>query len=477
MTVLKNELVNDPNANNGSVNAMPDANLNNKNKTQKVFIETYGCQMNLADSETMGGILAKEGYSSAESMEDADIILINTCAVREKAEERVFGRLTHLQPLKKKNPDLILGITGCMAEHLRETIAERAPNVDLIIGPDAYRRLPDLIGDKSGGQNMDALIDVKLDKAETYEGIPVKRKPGITSHISVQRGCDKFCTFCIVPFTRGRERGVDPKEVIKQAHQSVALGFKEVMLLGQTVNSYKHTDDDGTLTDFSDLLVDLCEIDGLERIRFTSPYPTDFNAKLISTMASQKKICKYLHLPAQSGSNRMLGEMRRQYTRDEFDKLVYDIREAMPDIAMSTDIIVGYPGETEEDFQMTVELLKKTRFDFGFLFKYSERSQTFAARNVEDDIPEAVKKDRLKRIIDVQEKICGEVFPAMIGSTVEVLVDRDSKRNKDQWVGKTDGFKACVFDKKDNGVGPGSLVKVLVKSATSHTLIGEQVFQ
>ncbi len=475
MTVSKKELGNDPNANNGSVNAMPTTNTKGKNRTQKVFIETYGCQMNLADSETMGGILAEDGYSSAETMEDADIILINTCAVREKAEERVFGRLTHLQPLKQKNPNLVLGVTGCMAEHLRETIAERAPNVDLIVGPDAYRRLPDLVGDKTGGQNMDALVDVKLDKAETYEGIPVKRKPGVTSHISVQRGCDKFCTFCIVPFTRGRERGVSPEEIIKQAHQSVALGFKEVMLLGQTVNSYKHTAEDGTFTDFSDLLLQLCEIDGIERIRFTSPYPTDFNAKLISTMASQKKICKYLHLPAQSGSNRMLGEMRRQYTRDEFDTLVKDIRTAMPDIAMSTDIIVGYPGETEEDFQMTVELLKTTRFDFGFLFKYSERSQTFAARNVEDDIPESVKKDRLKRIIEVQEEICGEIFPGRIGSTVEVLVDRDAKRNKNQWVGKTDDFKGCVFDKKDNGVGPGSIVKVLVTGATSHTLIGEQV--
>ncbi len=475
MNPPKKEEHKDPTANNGSVNGMPITSTFGKTKTKKVFIETYGCQMNLADSETMGGLLAEDGYQSAESMEDADIILINTCAVREKAEERVFGRLTHLQPLKKKNPDLVLGITGCMAEHLREKIAERAPDVDIIVGPDAYRRLPDLLGDKSSGKNMDALIDVKLDKAETYEGIPVKRRPGITSHISVQRGCDKFCTFCIVPFTRGRERGVSPEEVLKQAHQSVALGFKELMLLGQTVNSYTHHDENGKLTDFSDLLNMLVEIEGIERIRFTSPYPTDFNAKLIATMASHKKICKYLHLPAQSGSNRMLGLMRRQYTREEFDTLVGDIRTAMPNIAMSTDIIVGYPGESEDDFEATVDLLKTTRFDFGYLFKYSERSQTFAARNVEDDIPEALKKARLKKIIEVQEAICGEVFPAMIGQTVEVLVERDSKRNARQWVGKTDGFKACVFDKKDNGVGPGSLVKVLVKNATSHTLIGEQI--
>lgn len=472
-----------PNANEGGKNAMPSPSSDPSSKKdlggKKVFIETYGCQMNLADSETMGGLLATQGYDTATSMEDADIILINTCAVREKAEERVFGRLTHLRPLKKKNPDLVLGITGCMAEHLRGKIAERAPNVDLIIGPDAYRRLPNLL-EKSLKHDMDSLvnsdvqIDIKLDKTETYEGIPVKRRPGVTSHISVQRGCDKFCTFCIVPFTRGRERGVAPIEVLKQAQQSADAGFKEIMLLGQTVNSYTYTSEDGKLTDFSDLLIKLTKIDGIERIRFTSPYPTDFNAKLISTMATHKKICKYLHLPAQTGSDKMLSDMKRQYTRKEFDTLVYDIRKAMPGIAISTDIIVGYPGETDEDFEATVELLKTTRFDFGFLFKYSERSQTYAAKKVKDDIPESLKKERLKKIIEIQEEICGEIFPSRIGSVVEVLVIGNARRNENQWVGRTDDFKSCVFTKSDNNIGPGSLVKVLIKDATSHTLIGEQ---
>ena len=456
----------DPYANDGSSNAMPSTGR----PGQRVFIETYGCQMNLADSELMGGILAQQGFEAATSREDADIILLNTCAVREKAEERVFGRLSHLLPLKRERPELLLGVTGCMANHLKESIVERAPYVDLVIGPDAYRRLPALIEIAKNGDS-DPLIDVRLDKRENYEGIDVVREPGVNGWISVQRGCDKFCTFCVVPFTRGRERGVAMPEVVRQARECADAGFREVTLLGQTVNSYRWQD-----ADFADLLEELVKIDGIERIRFTSPYPTDFTPKLIDTMARHAKISNYIHLPAQSGSSRMLDVMRRQYDRDQYDRLVRDIRTAIPNIAMSTDIIVGYPGETEEDFQQTVELLETTRYDFAYLFKYSERNFTWAKRNAPDDIDEAVKKARLAYIIDLQEKICGEIFATRVGTRQFVLVDGTSKRNSEELCGRTDDFKMTVFPRPTNFVAnAGDVVEVEILSATSHTLLGRAV--
>jgi len=456
----------DPYANDGASNAMPDTGRPGR----RVFIETYGCQMNLADSELMGGVLSMKGYTSAGSLEDADVILINTCAVREKAEERVFGRLSHLLRFKHRNPDLILGVAGCMAEHLRDDIVERAPYVDLVVGPDAYRRLPDLI-EEAQGEEVDPLIDVKLDRRENYEGIAVERQPGVNAWISVQRGCDKFCTFCIVPFTRGRERGVAMGEVVRQARECAEAGYREITLLGQTVNSYRWEGHD-----FADLLEELVGVDGIERIRFTSPYPTDFTPKLIETMARYDAISNYIHLPAQSGSDRMLEAMRRQYTRSEYDALVDDIRKAIPDIALSTDIIVGYPGESDEDFQATVELLETTRFDFAYLFKYSERSNTYAARNVPDDVDEEIKGARLKQIIALQEDICAEIFADRVGHTCEVLVDGESRRDSDQWCGRTDDYKMTVFPKVEGrDVAPGDLVQVVVEDATSHTLLGRMV--
>ncbi|MEZ4458215.1 MAG: tRNA (N6-isopentenyl adenosine(37)-C2)-methylthiotransferase MiaB [bacterium] len=452
-----------PYANNGDENAMPTTGRPGK----RVFIETYGCQMNLADSELMGGILAQEGYTAATSLEESDIILINTCAVREKAEERVFGRLTHLLRFKNENPELVLGVTGCMANHLKKDIVERAPYVDIVAGPDAYRRLPTMLVDAQR-EESDPLIDVRLDKQETYDGLMPQRSPGITAWISVQRGCDKFCTFCVVPFTRGRERGVSPEDVIRQCRDVAERGYKEVTLLGQTVNSYRWGDD----YDFSDLLEDIVPIDGIERIRFTSPYPTDFNPKLIETMAKHDKICNYLHLPAQSGSTSMLNRMKRLYSRGEFDELVGRIRETIPDIAMSTDIIVGFSGETDEEFEETLDLMRKTRFDFAYMFRYSERSLTAAARNQPDDVPDAVKGERLKRLIEVQEEISGEVFRTRIGTRQRVMVIGEARRNDEQLCGRTDDFKMAVFPKAD-GIGPGDLVDVRVVDATSHTLICE----
>jgi tRNA-2-methylthio-N6-dimethylallyladenosine synthase len=454
-----------PYANDGETNTMPQAD---GTIGKKVFIETYGCQMNLADSELMGGVLADTGYSSADSLEEADVILINTCAVRERAEDRVFGRLSHLLRFKNDKPELVLGVTGCMAEHLREKITDQAPYVDLVIGPDAYRRLPALL-DKATGEANDPVIDVKLDKGEVYEGLTPKRRAGVSGWITVQRGCDKFCSFCIVPFVRGRERGVPPAEIVRQAKDMAERGYKEVTLLGQTVNSYQHED-----TDFADLLEQIVPIEGIERVRFVSPYPTDFTPKLIETIARHDEICNYLHLPAQSGSNELLDTMRRQYTRDEFDQLVSDIREAVPGIALSTDIIVGFPGETDEDFAHTVELLESTRFDFAYLFKYSERSNTYASRNLPDDIDEDVKGERLRHIIELQESISAEVFKSKVGQTFRVLVEGDSRRDPDDLCGRTDEFKMTVFPKPEGrDIKPGEIVDVRITDCTSHTLLGE----
>jgi tRNA-2-methylthio-N6-dimethylallyladenosine synthase len=456
----------DPYANDGGKNAMPRTGRPGK----RVFIETYGCQMNLADSELMGGILGTRGYEAASSLETADVILINTCAVREKAEERVYGRLSHLLRFKNENPDLVLGVTWCMAEHLRESIVERAPYVDLVAGPDSYRRLPDML-EKAQGDNVDPQIDVKLDKTENYEGLAIQRTEGINAWLSIQRGCDKFCTFCIVPFTRGRERGVSPDEIVRQARDIADRGFKEVTLLGQTVNSYVWED-----WDFSDLLESLVEVEGLERIRFTSPYPTDFTPKLLETMARHKKLSNYIHVPAQSGSDDVLEVMKRQYTRAEYDQLIADIRETNPGIAISTDIIVGFPGETEEDFEKTCELLETVRYDFGYLFKYSERDGTLASRKIPDTVPEAVKKERLSKVIELQERISGEIFRSRIGTTQTVLVVGESRRDDAQLCGRSDDFKMTVFDwANDGSIVPGDLVTVAITAATSHPLIGHVV--
>lgn len=452
----------DPYANNGESNAMPQASRPGK----RVFIETYGCQMNMADSELMGGILLNQGYTAAANLEESDIILINTCAVREKAEERVFGRLSHLLRYKNENPNVILGVAGCMANHLKKEITERAPYVDIVVGPDAYRRLPEMLV-QAQEEEVDPLIDVRLDKAETYEGLVPVRSEGITAWISVQRGCDKCCTFCVVPFTRGRERGVAPSDVLTQVRNVAELGYKEITLLGQTVNSYRVGD-----YDFSDLLEDVVKVDGIERVRFTSPYPTDFNDKLLETMARHKKISKYLHLPAQSGSTSMLERMKRRYTREEFDALVANIRSYMPDIAMSTDIIVGFCSETDEEFEATLDLMRQVRFDFAYMFQYSERSLTAAARNMPDDVPMEVKGERLKRLIELQESISAEVFQTRISTTQDVMVIGESRRNPDDLCGRTDDFKMAVFAKPSFELKPGDIVPVHIHDATSHTLIG-----
>ena len=456
--------IQNPHANEGGFNSMPDTDLEGK----KVYIETYGCQMNLADSELMGGILADEGFTSAEEMGETDVILINTCAVRESAEERVFGRLSHLLQYKHDNPDLVLGVAGCMAENLRDKIVDQAPYVDLVVGPDAYRRLPELIAGCMQ-ENADPVVDVKLDKEEVYEGYSPKRADGVGGWVTIQRGCDKFCTFCIVPFTRGRERGVPPEDILRQCRNLAERGYKKVTLLGQTVNSYTHEE-----TDFADLLDQIVEVDGLERIRFTSPYPVDFTPKLIDTIARHDEVCNYVHLPMQSASNEILDRMRRGYTIEEYVDLVERMREKIPEIALSTDIIVGFPGETDEQFRQTRELMEKLRFDFAYMFKYSEREKTYAQREMEDDIPEELKKERLEEIIGMQEEISREICESRLGTVQEVMVEGESKRDETELSGRTDDFKTTVFPKPETGsLEPGDFVDVRIDDCTSHTLLGE----
>lgn len=441
--------------------------------SKKVLIETYGCQMNEADTELMYGLLRKQGYELTRDQDEADVVLLNTCAVREKAEERIFGRLGWLKTLKKEKPNLVLGVTGCMAERMREKLVERTPFVDLVVGPDAYRRLPELVNERIQGDDaevnkkkVDSLIDVRLDKREMYEKVEVDRVPGVSGWVSIQRGCDKFCSFCIVPFVRGRERSLSPHEVVEQARDMAQQGFREVTLLGQTVSSYYEKG-----CDFADLLSMVHEVEGIERIRFTSPYPNDFSDRLINRLASLPKVGRNLHLPVQSGSTRILKDMRRGYSRERFIDLMRQVRQTLPDFSISTDVIVGYPGETEADFEETMSLMREVRFDMAFMFYYSERDGTLAARKKPDDVPLEVKKRRLRELIDQQEEICRESYQAQIGNTHEVMVIGPTRRSPDQVMGRSMCFRTVIFDQA--GYHPGDIVKVKIDRATSHTLFGQ----
>lgn len=433
--------------------------------SQRVFIETYGCQMNEADSELMQGLLRHKGYEVAESADAADVVLLNTCAVRERAEERIFGRLGWLKSLKAKKPGLVLGVTGCMAERMRGSLVERAPYVDLVVGPDAYRRLPDLLS-QAQDEPEDALIDVRLDRDETYADAVVDRVPGVSGWVTIQRGCDKFCTFCIVPFVRGRERSLAPEMVVAQASEMAAAGFKEVTLLGQTVSSYYERG-----VDFADLLSMVHAVEGLSRIRFTSPYPNDFSERLVDRLATLPRLGQHLHLPVQSGSDRILRDMRRGHDSARYLKLIERVRRVLPNWSITTDIIVGYPGETEEDFEATLDLMRTVQFDSAFMFYYSEREGTLAARKRPDDVPLEVKKARLRRLIDMQEEICKARNNAKVGDIVEVLVSGPGRRNPEQMIGRSSCFRTTILPK--GSYGAGDLVSARVVGCTSHTLFAE----
>ena len=432
--------------------------------SRSVYIETYGCQMNVADSELVGSILNDAGFKISNRAESADVILLNTCAVREHAEERVIGRVSQLNSLRAQRPNLTIGILGCMAQHLSETLTERAPFVDIAMGPDSYRRLPDLLAQSSD----DALLDVRLNRSENYIGLTPIRREGTNAWVTIIRGCDKFCTFCIVPYVRGRERSIDPIDILRQIESVVSEGYKEVTLLGQTVNSYKHKN-----TRFSNLLRKIAEIKGLERLRFTSPYPIDFSDDVISAMSELNCVCPSIHLPVQSGSDEQLRLMRRGYSLDDFRRLVDKLRNAIPDIAISTDIITGFCGEAEKDFQDTCKLMEEIRFDFAFMFKYSEREGTYACKKMEDDIPEDIKSQRLQHIIKLQERISLEKNQTCIGKSYPVLIEGKSKRKgkdgKDRYYGKTPHNKTTVVSEN---VPKNTFVDVVIDSCTSHTLYG-----
>ncbi|HTJ42398.1 MAG TPA: tRNA (N6-isopentenyl adenosine(37)-C2)-methylthiotransferase MiaB [Kofleriaceae bacterium] len=433
----------------------------------KVYIETYGCQMNVADSDVLGGILAGAGYARAERVDDADVVIINTCAVREKAEERVTGRVAELTALKKKRGDFVLAIAGCMAEHLKDSLAERAPCVDVIAGPDTYRRMPSLLeAARHREAGAPVVLDVELDKRETYEGLSgAVGGDGVSGFVTIQRGCDKFCTFCVVPFTRGRERGTSPREILRQARELADAGYKEIVLLGQTVNSYRWEDDT-----FAQLLRAVAQVDGLERVRFTSPYPVDFTDDVVEVIATEPKICKYVHLPLQSGSDAVLARMRRGYTVDDFRAIVGRLRAACPDIAFSTDILSGFSGETREDHEATLAVMRELRFDSAFMFAYSERDLTFAAKKLPDDVSPDEKRRRLVEIVTLQEQIGADVFSKQIGKRERVLVHGPSRRDAQQMMGRTDGFKTVILPR---GLGaPGDMVDVTIERATMATLFG-----
>ena len=383
----------------------------------KYYIETYGCQMNVYDSELVGGQLERLGYSNTENVENADLIFLNTCSIREKAEETVHNKLNNLHHLKKKNPKLLIGLLGCMAQNLKDDILESKPYVDIILGPDSYRNLEDII--KYRKSDINSIVDTRLSKFEVYDDLFPSRKAGINAWISIMRGCDKFCTFCIVPFTRGRERSRPMETIIKEAENAVQNGYVEITLLGQNVNSYSTP-----IGDFSILLEKVAEIKGIKRIRYTSPHPQDINEDLLKVMSKYENICDYIHLPLQSGSDKILKRMNRTYTKKQYLDLVTKIKAYLPNCSISTDIIVGFPGESEEDFNETLDVVKKVKFNFSYMFKYSSRPGTKAAQ-FSNQLIESTKQKRLEKLIVLQKKLTLKVNQQKIGSVQNILIEKE----------------------------------------------------
>lgn len=432
-------------------------------KNGSVYIETYGCQMNFADTEIVLGVLKKQGYTVAQNPEDADIILLNTCSIRDNAEQRIYGRLGNLKNLKTKKPELVLGILGCMAERLRKDLIEEKKIVDVVVGPDEYRRLPEYIDIAFNG---DKGIGVKLSRTETYDDIEPHREDGLSAWISVMRGCDKFCTFCVVPFTRGRERSRSLNSIVKEIEELSLRGFKEVTLLGQNVNSYR----DGE-NDFADLLAAAAKVDPSMRIRFTTSHPQDLSDKLLYTIAEHQNICNYIHLPVQSGSNRILELMNRTYTIEHYLNLIEKAKQIIPGVSFSTDIIAGFPTETWEDHFATLEVMRQVRYDGAYMFKYSPREGTKAYK-MGDDVPEEVKTKRLQEIIDLQQQISYEINQNLIGKEEIVLIEGFSRKSDEFLSGRTDTNKVTIIPAQSD-IKPGDYVRVKINKATSATLFGE----
>ena len=431
------------------------------------FIETFGCQMNVADSELVAGMLQECGYSETHDMNHADIIFMNTCAIREKAEETVHHRLDSIQHLKKRKPEMILGILGCMAQNLKNDLLESKPYVDVILGPDSYRRIPEIINNRKKQNAYE--VDTRLSKYEVYDNLLPSRHDGVNAYISISRGCDKFCTFCIVPFTRGRERSRSNESIIREVKDAVANRFVEITLLGQNVNSYRTEEGN-----FPHLLEEVALVPGVKRIRYMSPHPQDMDDHLLQVMTEHENICKYVHLPLQAGSDRILRRMNRTYTKTEFLILVDSIRKYMPNCSISTDIIVGFPGESTAEFEETLDIMNKVVFDRAFMFKYSSRPGTKAAE-YSDQIDENIKQERLEQLIELQQSHTLIANQQHIGKVLKVMVEKESKKSSQQWSGRTEGNMGVIFDKSDEKIK--DVVNVLIQDAQGVSMFGNRVLE
>tara|TARA_B100000287_G_scaffold103612_1_gene95852 strand:- start:773 stop:2134 length:1362 start_codon:yes stop_codon:yes gene_type:complete len=444
---------------------LDDKQYNNITTGKKYYIETLGCQMNVADSELIIAMLNDKGFIESKNPWDSDAIFINTCSIRERAEEKVHSQLGRWDLIKKKKPEVVIGVLGCMAQNLKQDLLENRPFVDIILGPDSYRKLPKLL--KRAIKDENNIVDTKLSRFEVYDGLFPKRKDGVNAWVSIMRGCDKFCTFCIVPFTRGRERSRSLSSIELEVKQAVKEGFREITLLGQNVNSYKYD-----RFYFHNLLENVAQIPGVDRIRYTSPHPQDMTDQLLEVMKEYDNICNYIHLPLQAGSDKILKRMHRSYSKQEFLILAQKIRKTLPGVGISTDIIVGFPGETQNDFMETINVMKEVRFDSAFNFKYSPRTGTKASE-YEDQIPDHIKQKRLKRVIELQKEHTLIRNKKLIGSTQTILVEKKSKMSKDHWSGRTDSNKWVIFDKGNTNVN--DFVKVLIKDTKGISLHGELI--
>lgn len=437
---------------------------------RKLFIETYGCQMNVADSEVVASIMRMDGYGMTDRIEEADAIFVNTCSVRDNAEQKIYGRLQYFNSLRRKKKSLIVGVLGCMAERVKDELI-REHHVDLVVGPDSYLDLPNLVGAAERGEKA---INVELSTRETYKDVIPLKLPGaqISGFVSIMRGCNNFCTYCIVPYTRGRERSRDIESILNEIRDMRAKGFKEVTLLGQNVNSYAF-EREGEVITFPVLLDRVAKEVPDMRIRFTTSHPKDMSDDTLRVIAANDNICKFIHLPAQSGSDRILKLMNRKYTRAWYLDRIAAIRRILPDCGISTDLFCGFHSETEEDYEQTLSLMREVGYDSAFLFKYSERPGTYAAKHLEDDVPEEVKLRRLQGMIDLQNKLSEESNLRDVGKVFEVLIEGFSKRSREQLFGRTSQNKVVIFDKKDYHIG--QRIKVRIHKASSATLFGEPV--
>jgi len=432
---------------------------------KKFALETYGCQMNVADSELVEGILTNLGLEKTANYDEADAIFLNTCAIRENAETKVHSKLGNLHKIKLNKPHLIIGVLGCMAQNLKDDLLKNKPYVDIILGPDSYRKIPDLINRHV--KDNKSIVDTKLSRYEVYENLFPSRGDTFNAWVSIMRGCDKFCSFCIVPFTRGRERSRSVESVVEEVEKAVDQGFVEITLLGQNVNSYNFEG-----KSFSDLLLAVSDINGVKRIRYTSPHPQDINVELLEVMASRKNICNYVHFPMQSGSNEVLKRMNRTYTREHFYDMAMKIREIMPNCGLSTDIIVGFPGETDEQFRETLDLMEAIKFNSAFTFKYSPRPYT-KAEQFSDHISEDIKKSRLDEMLILQRKHTLELNQNMVGTFQQVLIEKESKKSNLHWAGRTDSNEWVIIEKNNSNIK--DIVPVEISDATGVILHGKEI--